>query len=315
MEPLILAAFLMLQNPVPDNGLQEPATPNPPAAEVSVAPQKVPEPVPAQAPGDILLPSETKHLPSTGRKIIANFWSDQKAMWTSPAHIHRENAKWWVIFGTGTAALIATDRRTSHALPNSVSQVGFSKNVSQIGAVYTTLPVAGALYLYGKHTDNPHAREAGVLGAQSLLDGYILVSILKFGAGRERPNVIGGNGRFFKNQRSFPSGHAIMSWSFASLISHEYKGGKVVPIIAYSLASVVSVSRFTAQQHYASDIVAGGSMGWFIGKFVFEHHLDSAIHKRYDPNARSQYIPKIIPEFNVKTHAYQVTLAWNEKSD
>jgi membrane-associated phospholipid phosphatase len=312
MEPLLLAAFLLLQNPAPDNPLQVPDTANPAVAEPVPTPQKEAEPPPEQTPEEVLRPAETKRLPSTGKKIATNLWSDQKELWTSPFHMRRADAKWWIIFGGATATLIATDQRTSRALPNSVRQVGFSKQVSQIGAVYTTLPVAGALYFYGRQTDNPHAREAGVLGAQSLLDSFVLVSILKFGAGRERPNVNGGYGRFFKNQRSFPSGHAMMSWSFASLIAHEYKGGKVVPIVAYSLASTVSVARFTAQQHFASDIVAGGAMGWFIGKFVFEHHLDTSIHKRYDPNSPNHFVPNIVPEINVKTHDYRLSLTWNQ---
>src|SRR6185295_14900228 len=102
-----------------------------------------------------------------------------------------------------------------------------------------------------------------------------------------------------QSQRSFPSGHAMMSWSFASLVAHEYKGGKVIPTVAYSLASVVSVARFTAQKHFASDIVAGGAMGWFIGKFVFEHHLDTSIHKRYGQSVRNPYIPSMSPSFNL----------------
>src|SRR6185295_3466629 len=292
MGPYFLFAFLILQNPPATEPVaQDQTVPAAGLPETGAPAQKAAEPPPAQSPEDVLHPSETKHLPSTARKIFTNFWSDQKAMWTSPLHMTRQDAKWWVVFGGGATALIATDRRTSKALPNTVRQVAFSRDVSQIGAVYTTLPVAGVLYLYGKKKDDPHAREAGVLGAQALLDAYILSTILKYGAGRERPDLQGGNGRFFKAKRSFPSGHAMMSWSFASLISHEYKGGKVVPTIAYSLASLVSVSRFTAQKHFASDLVVGGSMGWFIGKYVFEHHLDPTIHKRYDPSLRSRVMP------------------------
>jgi len=311
---MILFAFLIFQNPTVGDLAQAQAVNNAQVGDqTDAAAQKPAEPPPAQKPEEVLRPVETKKLPSTGKKIFTNFWYDQKSIWTSPAHINKSNAKWWVAFGGGTAVLIATDRRTSKSLPNTVSQVSFSNNVSQIGAVYTTLPVAGALYLYGRATDNPHAREAGVLGGEALLDSFILSSVLKFGAGRERPNVPGGSGRFFQGQRSFPSGHAMMTWSFASLIAHEYKGGKVVPIIAYSLASVVSVSRFTAQKHFASDIVAGGSMGWFIGKFVFEHHLDAEIHKRYDPNAqrRSRYYPEIYPSMDPRSHTYALSLQWN----
>jgi membrane-associated phospholipid phosphatase len=224
----------------------------------------------------------------------------------------KEDAKWWALFGGGTAALIATDRRTSRALPNTASQISFSKNLSRIGADYTTLPVAAGLYLYGRWKDNPKARETGVLGAEALLDSYMIVIALKVASGRERPEFGEGKGRFFKGHRGFPSGHAIMSWSFASLIAHEYAPSKVTPIIAYSLASVASVSRFSARKHFASDIVAGGAMGWFIGKYVFERHLDPAIHKRYDPNARTRFMPDVNPMFQPSTHTYGVNLAWNK---
>lgn len=308
MGNIFLIAFLFVQNPDPStqsNTEKDPAVPV--QADKTPAAAETP---PQQAPGEVLLPSQTKHLPSTGRRIVTNFWSDQKAIWSSPFHMSRSDTKWWAILGTGTAALIATDRETSKALPNTVHQVSFSRNVSQIGAVYTTLPVAGTLYLIGRARDDPHAREAGVLGTQALLDSFIVVSIMKYGAGRERPDQIGGNGRFFKGQRSFPSGHAMMSWSFASLISHEYKGGKVIPTVAYSLAGMVSVARFTAQKHYASDIIAGGSMGWFIGKFVFDHHLDKEIHKRYDSTHQNSLMPEISPTYDPRHKAYAVSLGW-----
>ena len=189
------------------------------------------------------------------------------------------------------------------------SQISLSKNISRISADYTTLPIAGALYLYGRAKDDPKAREVGVLGAEALLDSYMVVAILKQAAGRERPELQGGNGRFFKGKKGFPSGHAMMTWSFASLISHEYAPSKTTPIITYSLATIVSVSRFSARKHYASDIVAGGSIGWFIGRYVFNHHLDPEIHKRYNPNAR--FIPEISPMFEPHNHAYGLSVAWN----
>lgn len=256
-------------------------------------------------------PIETKHVPSTARRILTNFWYDQKAIWSSPAHINRDNAKWWAMFGGGTAALIATDQRTSRALPNTTSQVTWSKHFSEIGATYTTLPVAGGLYLFGRIQNNPKAREAGVLGAEALLDSYMVATIMKIAAGRERPELEEGSGRFFKGKKGFPSGHALMSWSFASLISHEYAPRKVAPVIVYSMATIVSASRFSARKHFASDILAGGTIGWFIGRYVFEHHLDPSIHKRYNPNLGSRYVPEVTPLFAPQTHTYGLSLAWN----
>jgi membrane-associated phospholipid phosphatase len=266
-------------------------------------------PAPAQAPpvqevDQVVRPIETARTPSTIRKIFTNFAHDQKGIWTSPFHIDRENAKWWALFGGGTAALIAADRQLSDALPDSPNRVKFSKNVSQIGANYITLPVAGGLYLYGRLRNDPKARETGVLGAETLLDSYLLVSILKLAFGRERPEVVEGEGRFFKGHHGFPSGHSIMTWSFASVISHEYAPGKVVPIVAYGTAAIVSASRFTARKHFASDILAGGAMGWFIGRYVYHQHLDPNIHKRFYPPVQ------VSPLINPGTRSYGFSLAW-----
>src|SRR5262249_12433312 len=120
------------------------------------------------------------------------------------------------------------------------------------------------------------------------------------------------NARFFKGGDGFPSGHAMETWAFASVISHEYAPSKIVPIITYGLATAVSVSRFTGRRHYASDIVAGGGMGWFIGKYVWDHHLDPNIHKRYE-NKVSRLMPtRISPMFEPSTHTAGLFLAWNK---
>src|SRR4051812_28474372 len=96
--------------------------------------------VPSQQSDPQVHPAVTGDLTPKERGIIPNIWSDQKTIWTSPLRINRKNARWWVLFGGATAALIATDHRTSNVLPNTTSQISISRNVSRIGAVYTTLP-------------------------------------------------------------------------------------------------------------------------------------------------------------------------------
>jgi len=298
---------LLAQDAAPQEQEEQQPQTQPQAEAQEPQPGKTPPP---EKPEQIVRPSETASTPSTGRKIITNFWHDQKGMWTSPFHMNKGDAKWWALFAGSTAALIPMDKRLSNGLPNTLTQIKFSKDVSRIGAVYTTLPIAGALYFYGRAKNDAKAREVGVLGAEALLDSAIIVKLLKLAAGRERPELQGGQGRFFQGEDGFPSGHAIETWAFASLISHEYAPSKIVPIITYGLASAVSVSRFTARKHYASDIVAGGAMGWFIGKYVFEHHLDPNIHKRYERKAFSHFVPEFHPMFEPGTRSYGVFLAW-----
>src|SRR4030095_8765506 len=45
------------------------------------------------------------------RDIPKNLWQDEKAIFTSPLHINREDARWWIVFGGATAALIASDQK------------------------------------------------------------------------------------------------------------------------------------------------------------------------------------------------------------
>jgi membrane-associated phospholipid phosphatase len=141
--------------------------------------------------------------------------------------------------------------------------VAWGNNLFRIGASYTLIPLVVGFYGYGLLRNDAKPREVGVLGAEALLDGLIVVQVLKPITGRNRPDSAGEKGPFFHGGDSFPSGHVIESWALASVIAHEYGHGhsKLVPILAYGLAGIVSTARFTAQKHYASDIVVGGVMG------------------------------------------------------
>jgi membrane-associated phospholipid phosphatase len=241
----------------------------------------------------VYYPGDTERAKPLARKLIGNVLLDQKEIWTSPFHMHKSDAKWWLGFGALTATLISTDHHTSTLLENSKGQVAWGNNLSKIGAAYTLIPVVAGLYTIGVLDDNPKARETAVLGGEALVDSLILVSVWKPIAGRNRPNAKDDPGNFFDGGAAFPSGHAIETWSLASVISYEYGHTKLVPIIACALAGVVTTSRFTAQQHYASDLVAGGAMGWFIGRYVWKTHQDHAIH----PHAKIQaaFVPQVQP--------------------
>jgi membrane-associated phospholipid phosphatase len=254
----------------------------------------------------VYYPGDTERFKPLARKLVGNILLDQKEIWTSPFHMHAADAKWWIGLAGVTAALIATDHRTSTVLENSKGQVAWGNNLSNIGTTYTLIPLVAGFYTFGVFRDDPKARETAVLGSEALLDSLIVVEVLKPIAGRNRPNASAEKGNFFEGGASFPSGHAIESWSLASLISYEYGHNKIVPIIACSLAGIVSASRFAAQQHYASDIVAGGAMGWFIGRYVWKTHQDHAIHHH------SWLKPMVLPQVEPGLHTYAVAVRFEE---
>ena len=67
---------------------------------------------------------------------------------------------------------------------------------------------------------------------------------------------------------SFPSGHAMRSFALATTVAGFYPEKKWVGIVSYSLATVTSVGRVISKEHWASDVIVGAAIGYFIGRGV-----------------------------------------------
>ena len=245
----------------------------------------------------------SKHL---AKDIANDLLHDQKAIWTSPFHMTRKDAGLWLTFGAVTGALIATDSRSTRQLPNTKDQLAFGRDVSQLGAVYTLVPVIGGFFLAGVLTKQPKLRDTGLLGGEAVVDALIVSEIFKVATGRQRPLEGNGGGHFFHGSDSFPSGHTIESFALASVVAHQYHDNKAVVFLSYGLATLVGASRFSARQHFASDIVAGGVMGWFIGRHVFERSQDSRRSV-----AKALLSPQVIPHVQPSDRSYGILLAWH----
>ena len=251
---------------------------------------------------------ETERVKPLARKFIVNLLLDQKDIVMSPFHMSGQDAIAWGLIGAGTGALIVTDRRSAGAFPNTVDQISISKDVSNLGAVYTVLPITVGMYIGGAISHNAKARETGVLAGEAIVDTLIDVGVLKVIFRRSRPYEDNGRGTFFNGGTSFPSGHAAESWALASVVAHEYNKNILIPITAYGLASLVSFSRLSGQQHFASDILFGSALGWFTGRYVFKTHADHSIHMRHK---LSDLRPQVTPQFEPLTRTRGVALTWN----
>lgn len=210
---------------------------------------------------------------------------DQKQIWTSPFHTAKSDIKYWAIFGAATGALIATDKWSVKQLPNSSTQVSISTWASRVGSGYTLVPLTAGVYFIGTAAHKDRVRETGLLAFETLINVNIVAEVLKLVADRARPLENNGSGRFEDGVGSrwssgFPSGHAINTWALASVVAHQYPKPRIVPIVAYGLATVVVFARVGARQHFPGDVVAGSAMGWFIGDFVYgKRHNPGLDHK------------------------------------
>jgi hypothetical protein len=266
---------------------------------------------PTASPAATPQPSAT---PSLEKQFFRNVLHDQKAIWTSPFHLRGRDARWLAPLGIGTAALIATDRRTGDEIAEPQKQLHASRIASYAGSGYGVGGVALTFYLIGRSRHDDRACETGLLGAEALIDSAIVVTALKEITQRSRPLAGKNRGDFFDGGSSFPSGHSIEAWSLATVIANEYHDRRLVQIAAYGIAAAVSVARFTGQKHYLSDVLVGSAMGYGIGRYVYRAHhrrTPAGSGKAKESPESSRAWPLIAPQYNRHAREYGVTLAWS----
>ena len=199
---------------------------------------------------------------------------DQKQLYLAP--FKRSNLKWDVLFVSGTAALLATDRQFSRALPT--SHLDASRNLSNVCLDSTSAALIG-LWAYGIKTKNRHAKETGELELETLANTFLVYTPMQFAAGRERPEEGTGNGRFWIHggfNTSFPAGHPMFTWTMASVVAHEYPR-PWVKLLAYGAATSVSAGRFLGREHFASDIFVGSLLGYWVGAHIFHTRCEPGL--------------------------------------
>lgn len=199
--------------------------------------------------------------------------SDQRAFWTAPAQFRVRDLEWGFPFAGATAAFVASDSWLSKQIP--VGEINRSKTISDYGAYSFIGAGAGAFFL-GHFTGDDRMSETGWLGGEAAVNSTGVAFLLKSITERPRPYRDNGEGAFFQGGSSFPSEHAAIAWSVASVMAHEYPG-TLTKILAYGLATTVSATRVTGQQHFASDVVIGSALGWYFGRQVYRTHHDTSL--------------------------------------
>ena len=218
-------------------------------------------------------------------RLPKDILDDQKAIWTSPFHTDKKDIKWWVIFGSAEAALLATDKWTVKQLPNTAGQVHLGNDLSVMGAAYTLLPISASFYFIGTSAGSERARETGMLCVEALIDSAIVQTVIKSATYRARPLDGNQEGRFWDGRgppwnASFPSGHSINTFAVASVFAHEYSHNWWVKAVAYGYAGGVAGARLAARRHFPGDVLAGGVMGWFIGDYVYGRRHNSELGQK-----------------------------------
>ena len=211
---------------------------------------------------------------ATGRDFMRNLAFDQKQFWTTPLRIRDSHLPWLLPLTIGTAGLVASDTALERHLPTGASTIRRSRKVSDFGAA-ALLAAGGSSYLWGVTTGNSERRLTGLLTGEAVVNSLLVTGALNFATGRQRPQEGDGRGRFGEGGTSFPSGHAAIAWSAATVLANRYEN-PFAKLLAYATAATVSATRVTGGKHFASDAVVGSALGWYIGRQVYRAHSQAA---------------------------------------
>ncbi|MEO6912162.1 MAG: phosphatase PAP2 family protein, partial [Edaphobacter sp.] len=180
---------------------------------------------------------------------------DQKAIWTSPLRLRPHDAAWLVPLGVATGMLIGSDQHTMTSAMQISPDDRKKASTLSTGSLAALGAIPASGYIWSLFNHAPQARETGLLAGEAAVNSLVVNEALKFVFRRDRPLVNNAAGDFFSSSfsdASFPSNHAALAWSIASVVGEEYPGW-LPRATVYGLASAVSVSRIISEKHFPSD--------------------------------------------------------------
>jgi len=181
--------------------------------------------------------------------------------------IRPRNLKWELPIAAATGIMIATVDTPASRRVQSVSFENLASRWSNIG-LGLELGSAGLAWAVGCAKHNDDVRGTGFLALEAAGAAAGINEVVKFAADRQFPsNGHSSTSEFWEGGRSFPSGHSAASFAFASVVAHRTHR-RWVQVLAYGLATGVSLSRFPAKKHFPSDILVGATIGYVTGTYL-----------------------------------------------
>ena len=197
--------------------------------------------------------------------------------------------------GLGIVLLSSIDEPTSKTFKNNQNHTNdFLFHIDRFyGEKNVLLPASFLLYTVGLISHKPSVRILGLKSGQALVYSGLITIFIKELLGRARPNQHLGAYTFkpfsFKEEwRSFPSGHTSLSFAFSTIMAQTFSN-KWWKVFWYGSASLVACARIYHQQHWLSDVVAGGLLGWAVAHFVLKNEKDpsTTAHWHFEPFLRT----------------------------
>lgn len=216
-----------------------------------------------------------------------------------------------------TLSLIHFDQdieKVFRPMKNDLPALGkFSDAITDVGDYKGYILLAGyGCYSIGFH--KYRGFRASLLASQAAISAGIWIRGIKMIASRMRPlatytdleynsdHWFGPFAQFDKDYNtkrgiagfdSFVSGHTGCIFAMATVFSEVYKDKPAVPVIMYSTAGIIGLTRLVEHQHWASDVFLGGLIGYLCGKQVVMN--ERKLFPHYDIQKKKSF-SYLIPE-------------------
>jgi membrane-associated phospholipid phosphatase len=127
-----------------------------------------------------------------------------------------------------------------------------------------------AVALIGRRLGRLELSRAGLVAVPALIASGLLARAVKILIGRPRPGMVDQGLAHWgpslaAGYNSFPSGHATSAFTLAAVLAAAAPSWR--PAL-YGLAALVAFSRVAVDAHFVSDVVAGGLLGWAVGRLA-----------------------------------------------
>ena len=235
------------------------------------------------------------------KSYLKSYWNSGLTVLAQPVHYDWKD---WTVFA-GVAAVTTLsfvyDDEIYNFIDGTFTDNGWntaSQCTDVFGEEYFILPSVALTYAIGAINKDCRLRNMSLAALQSFVYAEVASAGLKVLTCRMRPLAVGGRRSAVNSQRStvngqsqsrsqsqsqsqtwlgpfksfestsFPSGHAMRSFALAATVAGFYPEKKWVGIVSYSLATVTSVGRVISKEHWASDVIVGAAIGYFIGRGV-----------------------------------------------
>lgn len=216
--------------------------------------------------------------PESFTKGFKALWDDSIFLVTAPARMTLNDTLVVGAVLAGIGGLMAADHGVRYEVQKNTSSGGrdVADGFSAIGSPIGVLALNAGLIVVGvtswSYTGNSRLKDAALVSLESEIFSLVSVFVIKEIAGRATPSQGKGTTHFhlFGGDDSFPSGHAAVSFATAAVFADRFD--QPIAAIAYGLATAVALSRVYNDKHFLSDVVAGGALGWIIGKTLSVRH-------------------------------------------